>query len=219
MASKQGAEKQTVKLTCSQCGGRPRNHRVLREHVDKWFDDDAMVGGQNSYQICQCLGCEAIRFRHVVTAEGEEMDENVFPEDSSDSPYKEINWTRFPEDVREIYRETIKALNAGAPILGGGGLRAIVEAICKHRKVPGKNLQDKINQLVKQGLLASTQADLLHEERFLGNKALHELEPPSERELQLGLEIIQGMLNAIYVLPEMAEELKKKRLSSKAPQK
>jgi hypothetical protein len=114
-----------------------------------------------------------------------------------------------------MYRETIKAMNADAAVLAGGGLRAIVEAICKHQAVAGKNLQEKIDELVSKGLLAASQAELLHEERYLGNAALHELEPPSQRELELGLQIIEGLLNTIYVLPAVAGELKKKRLAKK----
>ena len=38
-----------------------------------------------------------------------------------------------------MYREALAAFNAGANVLTGGGLRAIVEALCKD------NLQKKIN--------------------------------------------------------------------------
>ncbi|HSF65816.1 MAG TPA: DUF4145 domain-containing protein [Nitrospiraceae bacterium] len=93
----------------------------------------------------------------------------------------------------------------------GGGLRAIVEAICIDREVSGQNLQNKIDDLVTKGLLAKPQADLLHEERYIGNAALHEISPPAKQEIEDGLAIVEGLMTAIYVLPLRAQRLKKKR--------
>jgi hypothetical protein len=96
--------------------------------------------------------------------------------------------------------------------LAGGGLRAIVEAVCLDQKVTGKNLQDRIDQLAASGLLAKTQADLLHEERYIGNTALHEIEAPGRSDIEDGLQIVESLLNTIYIAPIKAERLKKKRL-------
>jgi len=115
--------------------------------------------------------------------------------------------------VGRVYGETIAAFGAGAPILTGAGLRAIVEAICIQQKAKGKDLQERIDALVETRLLAKPQADLLHEERYIGNSALHEIDPPSDKHLSLGLEIIEGLLNAIYVLPTKAGELRAARMA------
>ena len=110
-----------------------------------------------------------------------------------------------------MYMETIKCFNAGAFTLAGGGLRAIVEAICQDRQVTGKDLATKIEALVKQGYLVQAQADLLHEERYIGNFALHEMKTPTKEDLEDGLKIIEGLMNTIYVLPLHAARLKDKR--------
>ncbi len=116
-----------------------------------------------------------------------------------------------PESMGHIYSETIIASNAGALTLAGGGLRAIVEAICIDRKVSGQDLQKKIDDLVAKGLLAKPQADLLHEERYIGNAALHEILPPAKQEIEDGLVIVEGLMNTIYILPLRAERLHEKR--------
>jgi len=115
-----------------------------------------------------------------------------------------------------VYAETIAAFGAGALILTGAGLRAIVEAICIQQKAKGKDLQERIDALVETRLLAKPQADLLHEERYIGNSALHEIDPPSEKHVYLGLEIIEGLLNTIYVLPTKADELRAARAAKEA---
>jgi len=93
----------------------------------------------------------------------------------------------------------------------GGGLRAIVEAICLDQSVGGGTLQAKIDDLVGKGLLAKPQAELLHEERYIGNAALHEMLSPSKRDVEDGLAIVEGLMNTIYTLPLRAARLREKR--------
>jgi hypothetical protein len=102
--------------------------------------------------------------------------------------------------VGRIYSETIIAFNAGALILAGGGLRAIVEAICIDRQVSGGDLQKRIDDLVTKRLLAKPQADLLHEERYIGNAALHEIQPPAKQEVEDGLVIVEGLITQKSVI-------------------
>ena len=86
-----------------------------------------------------------------------------------------------------------------------------MEAICIDRKVSGQDLQKKIDDLVSKGLLEKPQADLLHEERYIGNAALHEILPPAKQEIEDGLVIVEGLMNTIYILPLRAERLREKR--------
>jgi hypothetical protein len=79
------------------------------------------------------------------------------------------------------------------------------------RQITGRNLQDRIDGLVSAGLLAKPQADLLHEQRFIGNTALHELEAPSQLDLLDAVDIVETMLRTIYILPSKAERLRKRR--------
>jgi hypothetical protein len=118
-----------------------------------------------------------------------------------------------------MYKETNDALNANIRTLAGGGLRATVEAICLDNGITSGTLLGKIDELAKQNLLTKAQADLLHEERYLGNAALHELATPSTQDIEDGLGIIEGLINTIYILPTKAERLKKRRAKKKAPQR
>jgi hypothetical protein len=210
-----------VKVTCTECGGNARNHDVLREFKYEWIEEeeDEYCGETFSinYQICRCKGCDTVRFRQeswdtiTLDDEGEpEIFSRIYPEVSS-SDRSPIEMHEFPKQVGRIYSETIIAFNAGALTLAGGGLRAIVEAICLDREVSGRNLQKKIDDLVTKGLLAKPQAELLHEERYIGNAALHEMLPPAKQEIEDGLEVVEGLMNTIYVLPLRAQRLKKKR--------
>ena len=51
----------------------------------------------------------------------------------------------------------------------------------------------------------------------LGNAALHEMETPSVQDIEDGLEIVEGLINTIYILPSKAERLKKRREAKSKP--
>ena len=168
-------EGQQISIPCSSCGGSRRNHRVIKDYIDQWRNEDDSVFGQSVYQICQCAGCDSVRFR-IESWNSDDIDprtgnaeihESIYPE-AADSTSPSIDILDLPDSISRIYRETVIAFNAGALILTGGGLRAIVEALCIDKNVQGRNLQEKIDNLAQQGFLAKPQADLLHEERYLG---------------------------------------------------
>ena len=217
-------EAEQLLMPCTRCGGNPRNHIILKEYINNWEIEEAGISGQSVYQICKCAGCNDIRFR-IESSNSEDIDyesgkievvESVYPE-AKESLRSQIDTFCFSDPIARIYKDTIIAFDAGALILTGGGLRAIVEALCQDKKVPGGNLQDKIDNLAKQGFLAAPQADLLHEERYLGNAALHEIVAPSRLDLQDGFDIIDTLLTTIYILPDKAQRLRQKRTRQPAP--
>ncbi len=210
-----------VKAPCSSCGGE-RNHVVVSEHNTTSDPDEDGYYFETSHQIIRCQGCEDLRFREIYADEFD-LDENdqplehvtIYPDQARKGrPFNKELGNGLPTNVVGMYKEALGAFNAGAKVLAGGGLRAIVEAICKDRAIAGINLQKKIDRLVEAGLLAQPQADLLHEERFIGNAALHELEAPPDDDLTIGFEIIEALLITIYVLPDKAKKLKDKRVAA-----
>src|SRR5688572_27263395 len=162
-----------VKAACSTCGGT-RNHAVLA--AEKTSEHDPQMGfySTTEYEIVRCQGCETVRFRTAYLDSdsrdyetGDYVAEvHVYPDATPKARPANKELTGLPPTVAGMYREALAAFNAGAKVLAGGGLRAIVEAICKDRKIADGNLQKKIDKLVEAGLLAKPQADLLHEERF-----------------------------------------------------
>jgi len=189
---------------------------VLKEHVEA--GDPDIHWCRVTYQICKCMGCGAVRFREATLDEDDvdsttgEMQETVhaYPEHRKER-HGGVDAAPFPQPIRRMYRESVRAWNAGAPGLAGGGLRATVEALCKDQGVAGRNLEDRIDALVAKGLLAKPQADLLHQERFLGNDTLHAFLVPTDSEMETGMQIIENLLTTIYVLPAKAKEMRSQR--------
>lgn len=212
-----------VKIQCGKCGGGLRNHTVLAQARYGGEMEEAGFWWGGELQICQCMGCDEHRFRRTYRF-SEDVDEmgnlstsvDIYPESKAISRTADPDLLRI-RTVGAIYKETVQAMATGMPILCAGGLRAVVEAICREQGIRGKSLQDAIETMAQRNLLTRAQADFLHEERFLGNAALHEIAVPSTRNLELGLEITEGLMRTLYVLPKKAAELKAARLKKKKP--
>jgi len=214
-------------VVCSECN-RETWHLVLQSFYDYWQSDDHpehFVDGGTDYQIIECQGCRTISFR----SEGWFSEEDgtsiqLFPKRSSDTLTKK-DFYEIPRQLRRIYYEVIESFNNDLLISCAAGLRAIIEGICSEKKIKngeveftdGKgitkidrksNLQGKIAGLAEKNILTKSNADILHEHRFLGNEALHELSQPSVTELRLAIEIIEHLLENIYELPSKAKDLK-----------
>lgn len=111
-----------------------------------------------------------------------------------------------PTNLQRIYSETLRSLNSGLNVLAGIGVRAIVETICKDKSASGRDLFAKINDLVTQGVLTQDGADILHKLRTLGNEAAHEVKPHSNTQLGLALDVIDHLLQGVYILPHHASK-------------
>ncbi len=168
-----------------------------------------------SAQIIRCCGCRTISFRLSATSEDDFDYENneqiysekLYPERSSGSRKAMANADKLPPKILRIYSETLRAINGGLVVLAAGGLRTLIEAVCKDQKVCGNNLESLIDELAVKGILGKKQADSLHSHRWLGNFALHEAETPKPQELAVAMEIAEIILRTIYVVPHLHTEL------------
>jgi hypothetical protein len=218
----------TTKVPCSECGGGYKNHIIHFSKERGWNSGEDGSRGADAYEVVECVGCDTIRFRLVSwNSEGPFDDESneplsqvtIYPPQEAKPPFHEYASARgrfsmldpIPEKVLTIYNQTIQARDSRALILAAAGLRAIVEALCLSQGLIEGRLQQKIDALVDRGLLAKPQADALHEQRFLGNVALHEIEEPSPGEIDDGLQIVDALLHTIFVLPEHVARMKQKR--------
>jgi hypothetical protein len=173
---------------------------------------------KTSWQVLRCLGCESVRFRvwnedyELSTSEDENGNpiylttESLYPRSlRSHKPLKNLHLV--PEVVRNVYNQSIKALGEQANILASIGLRACVEAVCNHLNISGSSLDKRIDSLYKGGHVSNTDKKRLHSIRFLGNDAAHEIMEPDERDLLIALDIVDHLLNSVFILDRRAKRL------------
>lgn len=227
-----------LKILCSYCKTNTK-HIVMtsiNERATEYWDEYQDIVWITDYEIIQCLGCETISFRsHEINSENEDQEGRlittilIYPKRSKYLLVKK-NYLNLPINLERIYSETIDCFNRGNYILSGAGVRGLVEGLClengitegnvENIKKDGsigikikKDLQGKINGLHESGKLTAQGADILHEHRFLGNEAVHELTSPSKEDLSLAIEIVENVFETLYEIPSKGLKLKNKRLN------
>lgn len=204
MATKKKLEQ--IKLLCRECH-KTTNHAVLFTRTKSGETEDGDIWWRVENHLVQCKGCENVAlYRHSVDSESlPDTTDEVFPDpEQGREPIKDDYL--LPKQLRQIYHETLRAIDAKQLILTGIGIRAVVETVCAERDAKGANLAEKIDDLAKQGVLTPEGARLLHKLRVIGNKAAHEVKPHDPRELSLAMDVINHLVLGVYVLPKHADE-------------
>lgn len=228
-----GSKGQIISVYCVECKRSTRH--LVTVSLDKTGSESNeregwSVDWSNRYQIIECQGCETISFRDLMWfSEAQDFDddgttERLYPLRNKDSVGIR-SYHNVPPNIRRIYTELVDCFNNDSPTLCAAGLRALVEGVCAQQgildgpvEVPAKgggtkfvrrkDLEGRIAGLQEKGLLTLSSAQTLHEHRFLGNSAVHELARPAAEELKLAIEIVEHVLEQLYELPEKAAELR-----------
>jgi len=170
------------------------------------------------WQVVQCRGCDTVGFR-LQNDDYEQI--SVDPDGDAHHTIHISNYPRVLRDhvglsdgifwvpnlIAKVYRQTLSAYGEKAYVLASIGLRATIEAVCNHLKISGATLEKRIDQLFKGGYVSNEDKKRLHAIRFLGNDAAHEVKEPSEADLRVALEIVEHLLNSVFILARKAKSL------------
>ncbi|MBX7057943.1 MAG: DUF4145 domain-containing protein [Leptospirales bacterium] len=205
----------------------PTCHSSTRHSVERAVDwseyyEEPGIHAYATLQILRCNGCDTFSFRSIESNSediGDDVDGRMvlreraalYPErpqrSIADELYLREDVYNVPEIIQAVYRETLAAAQGNFPTLVGIGIRAVVEAVCKDLKVKKRNLEQRIDELVKKAMLTPDGANILHRLRHLGNEAAHDMKPPTQAQIGAALKVIDHLLLGVYVLPKEASIL------------
>jgi hypothetical protein len=185
------------------------NHTSLFKKATASTDND--FHWTRDYEVIQCTGCENIQFLEsyndeYMTVFDHEIEEEVFYNDKKYYPknikeHRDLkNSYSIPDKIRIVYNESLEALKNNCYLLSAVGLRAVIEAVCIEENIPGRNLETKINNLVRGKLITEKDAYRLHSIRFLGNDSVHDMDVPSEEKLKIALGIVENLVSNLYLV-------------------
>lgn len=203
-----------VMSDCRSCYRNTRHEclfEVEEETTESWINE------KETWRIVRCLGC------HTYSFQFRRDDYDDLEEDPEGNVNHSVQITVFPSIIRnhrglgatyflpplisKIYQQTLKSLSQQANVLASIGLRACIEAVCNHLEISGTNLQKRIDSLFKAGHVSNGDKKRLHAIRFLGNDAAHEIKEPNPSEIRIALEIVEHLLNTVYILERRAANL------------
>lgn len=203
-------------IVCEGCG-RETRHEVLTgaQMSDSNPDGDIHFGAE--FLVVQCMGCLTVSFCEE-SWDSETCDPEtgnlaisraIFPPRITGRPALRDVWY-LPPQIRQVYDETRAAIIQNLPVLGGIGIRAIIETVCKEKNARGSNLQARIDALAALQLIARQEAEVLHSLRFMGNAAAHETKAHSSEELNIAFDIVEHLLRTVYLLERQQHRLKQR---------
>ncbi|WP_411845571.1 DUF4145 domain-containing protein [Roseibacillus persicicus] len=213
------------RLPCNNCQSKT-NHSACFSHSSSFTEWDstekdgefALYSVDYEWSLWICCGCDTPVLRQRSHYNGDYNQDgkprysySYYP-DRTEYSFSMRHFGSAPEKIRVIYRESCLAYNSAMPLLCAGGLRALTEAICKSQNTSGDNLYKRIEGLKKT--LPTSLVDNLHGLRYLGNKALHEIELPDMHDLRLGLDILSDLMNFLYELDYKASLLTRRTQSA-----
>lgn len=205
---------------CPECKHRT-HHQVMGEASNVSPDDDYYYNA--TYRVVKCCGCDHVSFDLEVVEEGsveydQEGYEQLVPihtaypiKENSIEPLR--SW-EIPVIVSRVYNESVEALNNGSLLLAAIGFRATVEALCIEKGITKGNLERKIDELSQKRIITASDCERLHAARFMGNESAHQMEKPDREHVLTVLEVINNILNNLYVIDKKFKEIIEYRFKS-----
>src|SRR5262249_1100158 len=177
---------------------------------------------RGEWLILACRGCEGGSFRYT-SLRSDELGADLLPRATTviypprgEGRRVPRHFENLPARLRALYAETINSYNSHLLVLAAAGVRGLVEGICVQKRIKGgtvlrrrkggtkatfvSTLDGKIAGLAEAQLLTARHAATLHEHRYLGNEALHELQPPRPEQIAAALDILEHTFDHLYEL-------------------
>ena len=192
---------------CNHCKCSTK-HEILYKHSFESNPEEYHV--EVIHMLIQCFGCERVSFRkefhnyeshYQITKDKWKHDTtiDIYPHFIEGHNRLENIWG-IPDIVQSVYKESILVIQEGAFTLAGLGLRATIEAICNEQNIKGKDLQKRINAMIREGLISKSDANRLHSIRFMGNDAAHDIKKANKASVLIALKIVEHLITTVYIL-------------------
>lgn len=215
----------SIKEHCNKCLGW-KNHTVVYTETKAWdedLDDDGSVtiSGSDTWTLVRCLGCDAVRLKHQHWF-SEDTDEHGRPEIHTEFFPPSINrqkpkWRRqfLPfnvhlNDCNSLCDEIYGTLALGANRLATMGIRALVEKLMIDQVGDHRNFEKNISAFFEAGHVSPNQQQMFRDTLVeAGHAAMHRNFEPSDDTVNTLLDIVEGVMHAVYYAPMLAEQVKK----------
>ncbi len=196
------------KVKCENCGKitphTQRGEAVQNDEID-WGEDEPAQEIHWNNLLLQCDLCESVSLHYFSPEVREELTQQ-FP------IIKNLNGV--PANVAKSYSEAKKVKNISS-LAFSTLIRRALESVCIDQKAVGKDLNKKLEDLGKKGIIPQTLSKMSHAIRYFGNIGAHASDIEiSVEEVQTMDDFFVAVLEYVYIAPQKlkrVEELMKKK--------
>ena len=202
-----------TKAYCNACGQHTRHWLVATR---EWQEIE-IEGDENhqpiylhfTYDFLQCCGCDCVTMRR--TSECPELwrdntETEYFPPAAS---RRRPNWeTKLPPSAFRLLREVYLALHSDSRRLAMMGARTLVDMAILDKVGDAGNFQQKLQALEEKGFIGQRNREVLEAALDAGNASAHRGHEFKADEVNQVMDIVENLLQAIYVLEPAARKIK-----------
>jgi Domain of unknown function (DUF4145) len=202
---------ETTRAPCRRCLNQT-SHTVLARHCsqeDFEIPDWGPAQYERTFELLECAGCGTVLLREV----------SIFSE-TPNSPtviYYPPPVTRpappwrgsLPEELRSLLNEVYSALYADSRCLAMMGTRTVLDMVLLQKVGDVGSFADKLKELERLGFIGTRNREFLTAAVEAGSAAAHRGFMPEITDLGHVLDVVENVLQAIYVLEDAAAELRR----------
>jgi hypothetical protein len=215
-----------TKAHCNTCSG-VRSHFILYEYKEEWEEeitDDPRddITGTDRYELLKCAGCGHVVFRHTATHSQNYDDDGNLKEVVSYSPPKQVRKKLsllstvagglqfvMKDVISDLLDEIYVALHSECPRLAAMGIRALIEHVIIDKVGDHGSFKQNLTEFEKQGFLSSSEKTILETTLEVGHASIHRDHKPELDVLNSCLDIVESLINRLYLWPLQAASINK----------
>ena len=200
---------------CRECGQRTWHNivaSVKREELEVEEDHESQSGAiysDNVYELLQCCGCECVTMRRTATCDTLFDDEEIVRHFPPSTARRRPAWeSQLPFPVQSLLLEVYNALHSGGLRLAVMGARTLVDTAIINKVGDAGTFEQKLEALRSGGFVSKQHCEVLAAALNAGNASAHRGHKFKSEEVNQVMDIVENLLQAIYVLGHAAEKIK-----------
>jgi hypothetical protein len=201
----------TIKAPCRNCH-RETIHAVLcadAETADDFIEGVGSVWWRTTSEMLKCRGCGAVSLRQSeLFSEGNEPAFYFYPPRVS---RRRPSWnTQLPLGLLHMMNEVYSALDADNRRLALMGARTVLDMLMLDKVGDTGTFEQKLKAMEELGFVTVRGREFLDAALDAGNAAAHRGYNPKAEDLARVMDIIENMLQNVYVLEDAARTLRER---------
>jgi Domain of unknown function (DUF4145) len=159
------------------------------------------------YDLLQCAGCKEISLRLTLKHIHDTKSVHYFPSPASRKVPDWLYEGNVARPLGGLLHEIYQAVRGGQLRLAIMGIRALIEQVMIHKVGDNGTFAKNLNAFQQTGYISLVQRDALNDILDAGHAAIHRAYEPKTKDIQIALDITEGIMAAIFVHAEAAKKV------------
>jgi hypothetical protein len=203
---------EVVTSPCNRCRYPTKHLVVAVRHSEAWFGEEDAERGlppdlEYEYAMLECGVCQSISLRVDEMLEGALFSTNFYPPRVA---REKPAWSReLPIRLQSLIAEVYAALADDSRKLAVMGARTILDIVMTQKVGRLGTFQSRLEALQAKGIIGKANRQILSAALDVGSGPAHGAYAPTSDIVNEIMDIIENLLQAVYIFPESLKKLKR----------